>query len=76
LRVPATAVYTRSDGVVSWRACLLSPAAHRENIEVHGSHYGLAHNPLVLHLLADRLAQAERAWRPFTPGLLVRHLYP
>jgi pimeloyl-ACP methyl ester carboxylesterase len=76
LRVPATAVYTRHDGVVPWEACRLPAAKRRENIEVHGSHSGLAHNPLVLHLLADRLAQPEGSWRPFRPGLLVRHLYP
>lgn len=76
LRVPATAVYTRSDGIVTWQSCLLRPAKRRENIEVHGSHYGLAHNPTVLHVLADRLAQPEHVWRPFTPSALVRHLYP
>ena len=76
LRVPATAVYTRTDGVVAWRSCLLNPGRHRESLEVHGSHSGLAHNPTVLHLLADRLAQPEGRWRPFAPGPLVRHLYP
>lgn len=76
LRVPATAVYSRSDGIVAWRSCLLPAARRRENVEVFGSHYGLAHNPTVLHVLADRLAQPERTWRPFAPGPLVRHLYP
>ena len=76
LRVPVTAVYTRSDGVVPWRSCLVPAGKRRENVEVRGSHSGLAHNPTVLHLLADRLARPERSWRPFEPGLLVRHLYP
>jgi pimeloyl-ACP methyl ester carboxylesterase len=76
LRVPATAVYSRTDGVVAWRSCLLAPGKHRQNVEVHGSHSGLATNPTVLHLLADRLARPERSWRPFAPGPLVRHLYP
>jgi pimeloyl-ACP methyl ester carboxylesterase len=76
LRVPATAVYTRSDGVVPWKSCLVHPGRHRESLEVHGSHSGLVNNPTVLHLLADRLAQPEGRWRPFTPGPLVRHLYP
>jgi pimeloyl-ACP methyl ester carboxylesterase len=76
LRAPATAVHTRSDGVVSWQACLLAPGRRRENVEVHGSHSGLAHNPTVLHLLADRLGAVEGEWRPFRPGPLVRHLYP
>jgi pimeloyl-ACP methyl ester carboxylesterase len=76
LRVPATAVFTRSDGIVPWQACTLGPGKRRQNVEVHGSHSGLAHNPTVLHVLADRLAQSEHHWRPFTPGPLVRHLYP
>ena len=76
LRVPATAVYTRHDGVVPWKSCLLGKAKRRENVQVYGSHYGLAHNPTVLHLLADRLAQPDRQWRPFAPGPLVRHAYP
>lgn len=76
LRVPATAVYTRSDGVVPWQSCLLGKAKHRQNVQVYGSHYGLAHNPTVLHLLADRLAQPDRQWRPFAPGPLVGHAYP
>lgn len=76
LRVPATAVYTRSDGVVPWQSCLLPPGRRRQNIEVRGSHSGLVNNPTVLHLLADRLARPERSWRPFAPGPLVRHLYP
>ncbi len=76
LRVPATAVYTRSDGIVAWRSCLLEAGTSRENIGVYGSHYGLAHNPTVLHVLADRLAQPEGTWRPFDPGPLLRPLYP
>ncbi len=76
LRVPATSVYSRSDGVVPWRACRLSSGKHRENIEVFGSHLGLGNNPTVLHLLADRLAQRGPAWKPFVPGRLVGCAYP
>jgi pimeloyl-ACP methyl ester carboxylesterase len=76
LRVPVTAVYTKGDGIVDWRSCRVRPGARRENVEVYGSHYGLAHNPTVLHVLADRLAQPERGWRPFRPNALVRHAYP
>lgn len=76
LRVPATSVYTRSDGIVSWQACLLRPGKRRQNIEVYGSHLGLVFNPTVLHVLAARLAQPAHTWRPFRPGPLTRHLYP
>ena len=76
LRVPATSVYSRSNGIVPWQACRLSPGKHRENIEVLSSHLGLGHNPTVLHLIADRLAQPEHGWKPFVPGRLVGCAYP
>ena len=59
LRVPTTAVYTRSDGVVPWQLCVERPGPQRENVEVRGSHIGLGHNPAVLVVVADRLAQRE-----------------
>src|ERR1700694_5055657 len=51
-RVPTTSIYSRSDGVVNWKACL----RHDVNaIEVHGSHVGLAMNPEVYRILAHML---------------------
>jgi pimeloyl-ACP methyl ester carboxylesterase len=76
LEVPATAIYTRTDGVVRWWQCLESIGPHRENIEVHGSHSGLGFNPATIYAISDRLARPVDDWRPFRapPGL--RHLYP
>ena len=76
LRVPATSVYTRADGIVQWTSCRYAPAPRRQDVEVRGSHLGLATNPAVLWLLADRLAQPEDQWRPFRPPLLLRPLFP
>ena len=76
LRVPATSVYTRADGVVAWASCRYEIRPRRENVEVRGSHLGLAHNPAVLWLLADRLAQREGAWRPFRPPVALRPFFP
>ena len=76
LRVPTTAVFTKADGIVAWPACRVRAAARRENVQVRGSHLGLAVNPAVLWLVADRLAQAEGSWRPFRPPLLLRPCYP
>jgi len=74
--VPTTSVFSRSDGVVSWR-CSLEPLGPRtESIEVHASHLGLGFNPLVHYAIADRLAQPEGEWRPFTREGLRRRLYP
>jgi len=63
--VPATAIYSRSDGIASWRSCMEEPGPRSENIEVESSHLGIGHHPVVLLTIADRLAQAEGAWKPF-----------
>ncbi|MEX5720774.1 esterase/lipase family protein [Geodermatophilus maliterrae] len=76
LRVPATSVFSRADGIVDWSACRYPVRRHRENVEVRGSHLGLAHNPAVLWLLADRLGTAEGAWKPFRPPLALRPFFP
>ena len=76
LRVPATSVYTRGDGIVHWSSCRYEVRARRENVEVRGSHLGLACNPAVLWLLADRLGMAEGAWTPFRPPLRAGLLFP
>ena len=60
LPVPTTAIWSKSDGVVSWRACAVEGPA-TENIEVVSSHVGLVSNPLALAALDDRLAQADPA---------------
>jgi pimeloyl-ACP methyl ester carboxylesterase len=74
--VPTSAVYSRLDGVVPWEACVNTPGPRCENVAVYGSHMGLGHNPAVLWVVADRLAQAERAWQPFRPPSIARHLFP
>lgn len=51
-RVPTTSIYSRSDGVINWRACLRSDI---NAIEVHGSHVGLALNPEVYRILGHLL---------------------
>lgn len=63
--VPCSAIYSKSDGVVHWSACLEYPGDQAENIEIIGSHSGMALNPAVFHVVADRLAQPEGSWRPF-----------
>jgi len=55
--VPTTAVYSRTDGICAWQCCVERQGPLAESVEVRGSHLGLPHNPLVFHVLADRLAQ-------------------
>ncbi|NJL14658.1 MAG: alpha/beta hydrolase [Microscillaceae bacterium] len=64
--VPTTAIFTRGDGVVSWKSCVEPEEGPiTENIEVWGSHCGLGHNPMVMLHIAERLAQSEGQWKPF-----------
>ena len=66
LPVPATSIYSKSDGIVNWRTCLLRPSATSENIEVYfASHVGIGVNPAALWAVADRLAQRESEFHPF-----------
>ena len=65
LSVPSTAVYSRWDGVVDWRACRQQPGPTSENVAVRSSHLGMGTDPAVLWVVADRLAQPRHEWRPF-----------
>jgi pimeloyl-ACP methyl ester carboxylesterase len=65
LPVPSTAVYSRWDGVVDWRACRQRPGPTSENVAVRSSHLGMGHDPAVLWVVADRLAQPRHDWHPF-----------
>lgn len=51
--VGSVSIYSRSDGVVSWRACL-DPDAD-EHVEVRASHCGMAANPLAYRAIATAL---------------------
>jgi triacylglycerol lipase len=55
--LPLISVYSRSDGIVDWRACL-DPCAH--HVEVHSSHVGMAVNREVYRTLASSLADFRR----------------
>jgi pimeloyl-ACP methyl ester carboxylesterase len=66
LPVPATSIYSRTDGIVNWRTCISRASATSENIEIHlASHVGLGVNPAALWAVADRLAQREGEFRQF-----------
>jgi hypothetical protein len=66
--VPVTSVYSESDGMVCWQACLEEPGTQAENIAVEASHLGMPSHPQVLGIVAERLAQREGRWRPHAPG--------
>jgi triacylglycerol lipase len=54
--VRQTAIHTRTDGVVDWRYCLTGDPA--VDVEVPGSHVGLAVNPDAYRVIAGALAAA------------------
>ncbi len=64
--VAFTAIYSRRDGIVDWRACL-DPAA--TTIEVRTSHCGMAVDPVVMDHVLDalRAQQIRRATRLAAP---------
>jgi pimeloyl-ACP methyl ester carboxylesterase len=52
-----TAIYTRDDGIVDWRYCrTMNPEF---DFEVPGTHIGMAFNPTVYAIVAERLAKAR-----------------
>jgi pimeloyl-ACP methyl ester carboxylesterase len=55
--VPLTSIYSRGDGVVWWEACIVPYA---DNVEVTGSHVGLAFNRKAYRAVAEALAAMPR----------------
>ena len=58
LTVPVTAIYSKVDGVVSWRACIDERSPNVEHVQVFSSHTGLGFSPHALQVVADRLARS------------------
>ncbi len=59
IQVPVTAVYSRRDGVVAWRACIDRDAPNVEHVEVATTHLGLGFSAEVYRIIAERLARKE-----------------
>jgi pimeloyl-ACP methyl ester carboxylesterase len=55
--VPVTAVFSRDDGVIDWRAAVPAPSEMVEVLEVSGPHMTVCSNPQVQRIIADRLVQ-------------------
>ncbi|MEO5660858.1 MAG: alpha/beta hydrolase [Polaromonas sp.] len=65
-RVPTTSIYSRSDGVVAWETCCHTGSFKQvQDIEIHGSHIGMAWNPTVFQIVTDRLGQQPGNWQPY-----------
>ena len=55
LQVPVTAIYSKTDGVVAWGACIDSQNRNIEHVEVRTTHLGLGFAPDVYRIIAQRL---------------------
>jgi hypothetical protein len=62
--VPTTSIYSKTDGIVSWRGCIEKKTLRSESVEVSASHLGMGTHAEVLRIIVDRLAQPEGQWRP------------
>jgi len=65
LTVPLTSIWTKTDGVVAWRSAMADDTGQVENVAVPGTHLGLGFNPIVTHIVADRLSQPVGEWAPY-----------
>lgn len=52
-----TAIFTRQDGIVDWRYCITMDP--EKDVEVPGTHIGMAFNPTAYSVVATRLARAQ-----------------
>lgn len=54
--VPSVSIYSKSDGIVHWKQCMVPGPGRHRNIEVEGvSHLGMVHHPAVLDVLTTLL---------------------
>lgn len=61
ISVPSTAIYSKSDGIVSWKVCREdSDRPMHKNIEVKSSHIGMGMNKSVLKIIAELLLNPLR----------------
>jgi triacylglycerol lipase len=57
-----TAIYTRQDGIVDWRYCMTMDP--EKDVEIPGTHIGMAFNPAAYAVVAERLARARNSKSP------------
>ncbi len=57
---PVTALYSRADAIVDWRACIDNFSPQIRNIEVHSTHVGMTIDPDVWTVAAELLTSPPR----------------
>ncbi len=59
ITVPITAIFSKSDGVVNWQACVDHMNDQVEHVEIDAPHGGMPINPDIFDLVATRLATSD-----------------
>ena len=62
--VPATAIFTKGDGVVPWESCIDHETPNVRHVEVHTTHLGLGLHHRVFVEVAQALARGAALNRP------------
>jgi predicted esterase len=57
LETPVMAIYSRTDAIVAWQACIDQRTPNIEHVEVRTTHYGFGFSPEVYRIIARCLAQ-------------------
>jgi alpha/beta superfamily hydrolase len=79
LETPVMAIYSRTDAIVAWQACIDEHTPNVEHVEVCTTHFGFGFSADVYKIIAQRLAADRLAvaqplvrevwrWRPFSIG--------
>ena len=55
LTPPVTAIYSKSDGIVAWQACIDQYSPNVEHIEIHATHIGLGISADVYRIIGEKL---------------------
>jgi pimeloyl-ACP methyl ester carboxylesterase len=74
LRMPVTAIYSRADAIVAWRACIDRNGSNVEHVEVRTTHLGFGFSAEVYKIIAQRLADHSRRFDQ--PDLFVKNPLP
>ena len=60
IKQPVTSIFSKTDGVVGWRASVDIYNEQAQNVEVNSSHFGLGANGKVWRLIANQLASTAQ----------------
>ena len=75
LPVPAVSFYSKSDGIMSWQACLEPETQSARNIPMRCAHCGFGFSAEVLRAIADRLAITSSNLMPMLSTLEPKETY-